>query len=80
MHEQPSGQEPLVNLYRAATITPSSVLLPGMEPGDIVVEVTAEADLLSPRFLGHAAEDNHAATSAANACRTATGERSHAGR
>jgi hypothetical protein len=39
-------------------------------------EAAADAALLlSPRFLGHWADDNHAATSGANAARTAAGER-----
>jgi HSP20 family protein len=43
MNEQPSVQQPLVNIYRTDDRVMIAAPLPGMEPSDIVVEVTAPA-------------------------------------
>ena len=46
MQERSRVQQPLVNSYRTDDRVMVAAPLPGMEPGDIVVEVTAEARLV----------------------------------
>jgi HSP20 family protein len=46
MQEQPRVQQPLVNLYRTADRVVVAAPLPGMEPDNIVVEVTANGRLI----------------------------------
>ena len=46
-----------------------------MKPSSSIIMTTNMARVLSPRFSGYAADDNHAATSVRNSARTAAGER-----
>jgi HSP20 family protein len=46
MHEQSRTHQPLVNLYRTDDRIMVAAPLPGMEPSDIVVEITASGGLV----------------------------------
>ena len=46
MHEQSRTHQPLVNLYRTDDRVMVAAPLPGMEPADIVVEITANRRLV----------------------------------